>query len=288
MKSVMKSMFVIAVVSAITLSAGCGKKAEEGESGQQKTAAEGEAADVHALPTDSVPFAAELEAAGFAPVFYDYFPPAVAGRNGRMILYRPASGGTGGGMVYVEAYGNRADWVWHWYFDDLSPKSVRNVEVNHDGMWDVRLTTDDGGSVDFIQDETFTLRGGRRNDRVALNGTCSQPMAGHPLWHCFDDNEMTAWISSLAGGEKPFIELASPLGLTDGILAITALEKYQPKECEVYADSKRVQKIKLEETTNEQLVKLDQTLRTAKKIRLVFKSAYGNGGEVAVAEMEIR
>jgi len=286
MRSVARLLFVVSIVSVLAVWGGCGKKADEGESAQQKTAVETD--DLQELPAGTVPFAQELADAGYEPVFYEYFPAALAGRNGKIIMYRSAGGGRDGGMIYVETYGDVADWVWHWYFEDASPRSARNAEVNRDGMWDVRVKMADGEGMELIQDDTFTLVGGRRGDKIALNGTCSQPLEGHPLWRCFDGDGVTTWASSLEGSSKPFIEVASPMGLADGILAITASSQHQPKDCVILASGKKVQSFKLKETTDEQLIHLDSELRTAKKIRLVFKSCHGDGSEVAIAEMEIR
>ena len=57
-----------------------------------------------------------------------------------MILYRSASGGKDGGMVFVDQSGG-ADtrWVWHWYFEDHQPERFEQLDINKDGLWDIRV-----------------------------------------------------------------------------------------------------------------------------------------------------
>jgi hypothetical protein len=287
MKSTVTTCIALAAVSLLALSGGCGKKSENDQADQAKPTAESEPTEA-SLPTDAVPFGSAIGAAGFEIVYYNEFPSAVAGRKGRMILYRSASGDKDGGMVFVEQWGQKAHWVWHWYFGDAKPRLFEQLDINKDGLWDVRVYTDEDRPIDLVQDRDFLLGDQSRDDRIALNGTCSEPVAGHPLWHCFDGDIRTAWQSSMEGGGRPYIEVASPLGISDGILSIRATDENQPRECEVYADGKKVQSFELRATTEEQLVQLDPKVRTAGKIRLEIKSCHGDGVAVAVAELQIK
>jgi hypothetical protein len=290
MKSIANTLIVLMLVVLLALTVGCGKKSEESETeaANNATTAETVTGEAESLPAEAAPFAPEIQDGGYEIVYYNDYPGGAAGRKGKMILYQSASGGKDGGMVYVEQLGPKFEWVWHWYFEDASPKSLKRVEVNEDGMWDIQVTTTRGRHIDFIQDDTFTLVGGERRDKIALNATSSETVEGHPLWHCFDGNAFTAWKSSLEGREKPFIEVASPLGLEDGILSIRAMEYDQPRNCEIEADGKTVQSFRLESTTEEQLVQLDPKCRTAGKIRLVVRSCHGASRAAAIAELSIR
>jgi hypothetical protein len=281
-----KTRYYVSLGFAILLviSAGCGKKSEEEK---PKTAeATTETPPIEAsLSTESVPFGSVIRAAGYEVVYVNEFPSSLAGWKGRLILYNSASKGDDGGIVFAEIGDRQVSWVWHWYFPDTKPKVFERLDVNKDGLWDIRVHTD-SGHFDLIQDETYTLAAGGRDDRIALNGTCSAPDADRPLWHCFDGNPVTAWQSSMDA--KPYIEVFSPMGLPDGILSIKALDHNQPRECEVYADGKKVQSVDLRPTTDEQLIQLDEKVRTAKKIRLTIKSCHQDCASVAVAELQIK
>lgn len=280
------------ILSLVLICAGvlaCG-----GGSDQEK--AEGETADSpdqkaqgpsDALPVTSAPFAGELEAAGFEPAYYTRFPATVAGKDGRLILYRSASGGKDGGMIFIQDATTRYQWVWHWYFPGISPERAEKTELNQDGLWDIKMYARGGKSHEFLQDDTFTLAGGERRDRIALNGNSSTAVPGNPLWFCLDSNHNTAWMAPTGDGE-PYIEFESPFGLKEGILAVKSLPDYQPRLCEIEADGKKIQELELEATTKEQLIQLDPAARQAKRIRITVKSCHGSAQRVAIAELSIR
>jgi len=288
MKLIAKTLVLYSIVTTLALASSCGKKAEQDESTPQTTTTAGQPEDVQSLPKDAVPFAPEIVDGGFEAVFYDYFPSPVPGKQGKMILYRSAKGGQDGGMIFVQQMGAKFEWVWHWYFEDASPKSMIHTEINSDGLWDIRVTMANGRTLELLQDDNFTLDGAERADKIALNGTSSPPSEGHPLWYCFDGFRATAWMSSIEGSVKPFIEVASPLGLADGILSIRALAENQPRKCDILADGKKIQSIDLEKTTDVQLIQLKSDFKKAKKIRLVIMSCHGNCREVAIAELAIK
>ena len=287
MKSTLTMCIALAAASVLALSGGCGKDSEDEQPDQATPAAESEQTEV-SLPTDGVPFGSTIDGGGFEIVYYNDFPSAVAGRKGRMILYRSASGDKDGGMVFVEQWGQETRWMWHWYFGDAKPKLFERLDINKDGLWDVRVHTGGDRQIDLVQDRDFLLGDQGRDDRIALNGSCSEPTAGHPMWHCFDGDIRTAWQSSMTDGGRPYIEVASPFGLSDGILSIRATDENQPRECEVYADGKKVQSFELRATTEEQLVQLDPKALTAVKIRLEIKSCHGDCVVAAVAELQIK
>jgi len=293
MKTVLNPL-VAGTVCGLLLAAGivgCGQKSEDEAAADAKktTSSDQQSIAEEGLPTGEAPFAAELAQAGFDVAYFREFPAATAGRQGKMVLYNSASGGKDGGMIFVEERGPFFDLVWHWYFDDVKPASFSRGEFNQDGLWDIRVqTSKKGEQLELLQDETFTLRGGKRDDRIALNGTSSEPIPGNPLWHCFDGDATTAWRSRVDGGRKPFVEVASPLGLTDGILTIRAAQDGQPNACSIVADGKEVQEFQLAPTTEEQLVQLEPAVKTARRIRLSVESLHGGSGTAAIAELEIR
>jgi hypothetical protein len=288
MTSVTKMWVLFLALTLAWLGAGCGDNADDANTGDDGTAvATTGSGPAEELPTQAVPYAPELEEAGFMPVYYKPFPPALSGHLGRMILYRSSTGGKDGGMVYVEELGPKFDWVWHWYFADASPKSLERVEINKDGMWDIRVHTTDGKQIEIIQDADFILSGGARDDKIALNGSCSEPLEGHPMWQAFDGSDRTAWQSSFAGGGKPFIEILVPLGLADGNLSLTLLPTNQPKEIEIKADGKKVQTIELKAGDRSHLIQLDPAVKKAKRIRLEIKSCHGGSGTAAIAEISL-
>jgi hypothetical protein len=287
MKSTVTTCIALAAASLLALSGGCGKKSEDEQADQAAPTAESGQTEA-SLPTDGVPFGSTIEESGFEIVYYNQFPSAMAGRKGKLLLYRSASGDKDGGMVFLEQWGQDTRWVWHWYFGDAQPKMFERLDVNKDGLWDIRVHTDRNRQIDLVQDRDFLFKDSSRDDRIALNGTCSEPVAGHPLWHCFDGDIRSTWQSNTKGGGRPFIEVASPLGLSDGILSIRAADENQPRECEVYADGKKVQSFELSATTEEQLVQLDPKVLKAGKIRLEIKSCHGDCVAVAVAELQIK
>lgn len=284
---------ILIALAACVLAAGgaaCGGSSDDDSAkkpAKTEPAAE-QAGEEKALPLDEAPFTAELASAGFKAVAYQRIPIPVAGKKGEVVVYQSKSRGGGGGVLCFEEWGNAHLLTWHWYFDE-APVSVAALEIDEDGLWDLRVETKRGDQIELIQDDTFTLTGGRREDRIALNGTTSDPLdAKYPLWHCFDGDSSTVWMSRVDGQDGAYIELQSPLGVAEGILAIQAPGDQAPKKCEVRADGKKLQEIDLAETDREQLVQLDPAVRKAKTIRLIFKSAYGNGEAVAVAELGIK
>jgi hypothetical protein len=177
---------------------------------------------------------------------------------------------------------------WHWYFENVAPDSTCPVELNRDGLWDIRILLEDGGFLEFIQEETFTLSAHNRDDWIAMNGS-SSPAADpeHAMWKCFDGNENTAWRSSLKNHEEVYVELSAPFGIKRGILTVQTLDKDRPKECRLYADGKVVQKFKLQDETGIQKIRVEEAVMAAKKIRLAILSTFGKSSQVSIAELSL-
>lgn len=261
----------------------CGGSSEE-KSATEKPAAEQTAATTAEVSLDQAPMKAVLEAAGFKPVLYRTFPSQVPGMKSNMLVYR-ATRGSSGGVLYLQRYGDEDRVVWHWYFEKDAPESVEPVEINEDGLWDVRMVA--GGEVrEYVQDQSFSFVARQRDDRVAMNGESSEPLnAESMLWRCFDSDTTTAWRSSLRGA---FVELPVPLGIDEGILSVQLLAQDQPAKCELKADGKKVQEFDLKQTTLEQLIQLNDAAREANSLRLEVKSAHADAGNVAISELGVK
>jgi hypothetical protein len=287
MKTIATICAALAAAFLILNAGGCGKDSNGESTGQAEPAVESQQTEA-SLPTDAVPYDAVIQAAGFEVAYYNPFPASEAGRKGRMILYRSASGGKDGGAVFVEQWATTTQWVWHWYFKDTKPKTFVRLDINKDGLWDIVVLGEKGGQIDLVHDETFALLGKGRDDRIALNGSSSKPVDGHLLWRCFDGDFRTTWQSKIDASSPAFIEVASPMGLSDGILVIQAADEGQPQRCKLYADGDMVQDFELRATAEKQLVQPDPKVRAAKKIRLEILSCHGDCDSVAIAELQIR
>jgi hypothetical protein len=225
-----------------------------------------------------------VEAAGYVVKEYRSFPSQEITKRGRVLVYTDKKGKDSGGVVYLKKTGFQVAPAWHWYFKDMVPDSVINVEINRDGLWDLRFVSTKGRTEQFIQEETFTLSARERTDWIAMNGACSAPLTHDAaMWKCFDGDTTTAWRSSLAG--PAFIEFDVPFGVADGNLTICTTASGQPRGCAVYADGKRVEEIELKPEAGRQVIALGQAVRGAKRIRLEFTSAHANAADVAIAEL---
>jgi hypothetical protein len=256
-----------------------------GKSGEEKQAAgEKETKSTPAVVVADAPLKAEIEKAGFKPIFYSKFPSQLPGIKSDVVVYR-ADKGSAGGVLYVQEYGNQYRPVWHWYFASDAPDSVHAVEINEDGLWDMRMWVG-GETRDYVQDQSFTLTARQRDGLVAMNGDASEPVdAAGMLWHAFDGDTTSAWSSDLGGA---FIDLPVPLGIDAGILAVRLLPEGQPDKVEVKADGKKVQEFELDQTTLEQAIQLDPAAKNADTLRLEFKSAHRGADKVSVAELGLK
>lgn len=230
-----------------------------------------------AVNVEDAPFASEIQKAGFQAVFVKKFPSQVPRRNARVVVYRAVSGGDRGGVIYTNRFEEDPDVVvWHWYFDDAAPDSITAVELNDDGLWDVRIHLAGGGKKEFIQDVDFTFVSRGRNDLIATNGKASHP---ENAWRVFDGDSLSVWEAS---GGKVYLEVATPLGVTDGILTVQLGATNQPGEVKVKVDGKEVKKFDLQKTTSKQLFQLDGALNGGTIVRLEFS------GGVSVSEIGIK
>jgi len=281
MNTVMNISIRAFAVAGLLVLASCGKSGDQKTT--DKTAAGTDKAPAATVSLSDAPLKPVLQKAGFEPVFYRSFPGAVPGLASSMLVYR-ASRGSGGGVLFLQEYGDQFPCVWHWYFADDAPDSVQAVEVNEDGLWDVRMFVK-GQPRDYIQDQSFTLSARQRDDLIAMNGGASEPVdAAGMSWFAFDGDTATAWRSKLGGA---YIEVPVPLG-AGTTLSIQLLASDQPRKVELKADGKKVQEFELDATTLEQAVQLDAAAQGASVLRLEFKSGQDGAGNVAVAELGVR
>jgi hypothetical protein len=235
------------------------------------------------LDLESAPMKEAMEAAGYRPVFFRRFPAQVPGMKASVVVYR-AKSGKDGGVVYLQEYGETDREVWHWYFESEAPDSVAPVEINGDGLWDVRMYVG-GEARDYVQDQSFTFVRSQRNDRVAMNGASSEPNDAESMsWLCFDGDTTTAWRSKVGPGGA-FIVLPVPLGMDEGILSVRLGDADQKLECELQADGRKVQDFGLQPNDHEQLVHLSADAQKARSLRLVIKKG---ADDVAITELELR
>ena len=229
-----------------------------------------------------------VEGAGFVVASYGDFPSQEVNKKGRVLVYTDKGGTKSGGVVYLKKTSGIVAQSWHWYFDGMAPESVKNVELNNDGLWDIQITGKKGEVEEFTQDDSFTLFARDRSDWLAMNGTSSPPVSGEfGMWKCFDGDTTTAWKSSVAGGEA-FVEFFTPFGSAGGILSINTLKTGQPGTCVVSADGKKVDEIELKPVAGRQMFQLNDKARKATTIRLVFGSVHGGGDVVEVGELSLK
>jgi hypothetical protein len=262
--------FVLLTVLATALMAGCGGGGESGSGASDRADASG----VTTMPVEGAPYGDRIAAAGYQVTQFRGFPAQLPGREAFAVVYRK---GSTGGVLYTGAQGNSGDRaVWHWYFDDSAPDSVTYHELNDDGLWDVRVHFG-GKHSDFLQESDFSFFGKLRSDLIAMNGSASKQDG---LWQAFDGDTTTAWS---AGGESGWLEVYSPMGLRDGVLALQLHSEGASTKVTVKADGKQVSSFDLEPIAMEQVFQLGDAAMSAATLRLEF-----SGGNVAVAEVQVR
>ncbi|MDH3216487.1 MAG: hypothetical protein OEN01_09380 [Candidatus Krumholzibacteria bacterium] len=232
---------------------------------------------------------AMLESSGYVAKEYVNFPAQELGKKARMLVYTDKKGKSSGGVIYLKKTGATIAPAWHWYFEDMVPESVDKIELNDDGLWDIRVISKGGKQTEFTQGRSFALTAADRSDWIALNGVSSQPLSeDDAIWRCFDSDSSTAWRSTLAADGGAYIELMAPFGVEEGILTILTTGADQPKQCTLFADGKKIQQFELEPKAARQMIRLESGIKGAKRIRLVFDSTYGDGDVVSVAELELK
>lgn len=262
-----RSMIVVfLVVMVAAMVAGCGGGSESGKASTSSA--------VTTMPVEGAPFGDRIAAAGYEVVQFREFPAQIPGRKANAVVYR--SGSTGG-VLYTATQGNSGEQpAWHWYFDDGAPDSVSYLELNDDGLWDVRVYFGDE-QRDFIQESDFSFFGRLRSDVIATNATASEQ---DDLWKAFDGDTSSTWT---AGGNGGWMEVRSPLGLRDGVLVLQMQGDGGAAKVAVKADGKQVDEFDLEKTTLEQIFQLGDGVMAASVVRLEF-----SGGKASVAEMRLR
>jgi hypothetical protein len=286
---------VIACLLVGLMAVSCGKSGEQGTKGKSKPKEAGkpasslknvvkDAIDEASLDDEFAKGRTLIESAGFVVKSYKSFPAEEVTKKGRVLIYTDKQGKHSGGVLYVKRVGFQTSPAWHWYFEDMVPDSVDRVELNHDGLWDIRIVSTRGQVEKYIQDEAFTLSATERNDWIAMNGSSSPPASeAAGMWRCFDGDTTTAWKSPLTNGA--FLEFEAPFGVKNGNLTLCAMPSDQPRRCTVYADGKQAAQIEFKPVAGRQLISLGQGVVGAKKIRLEFTSTHDNSGVVAVAEL---
>lgn len=296
-----KHIYLMLMTSLVVMAllASCGKKEEKaaGEEAQKSTEATSNLQEIAKEAADEVTIEEDLgddipamiESAGFTLKSYDSFPTEEVGRKGRMLVYTDKKGKQSGGVIYFKRTGPAIAPCWHWYFEGAVPEAVSNVELNDDGLWDVKITTKSGDAMTFIQDDSFSLLAKDRTDYIATNAKSSTPISEDAaVWRCFDGDTTTAWKSAASTGGGSFIEFHVPFGVEDGNLAIQTIDSDQPKSCTVYADGKEIEVVDFEGKAVRQMVHLGGDAQGAKLIRLAFTSGGGQGGVVAIAEIGLK
>ncbi len=284
-------LLVVVWVLVVGLSGSCGKSEEKQSRGGGTTSLSDlarMAAGGLTLEEEIVMVDEMIEGAGFKKKLYQEFPAQRIGTKARILVYSSKNGKPPGGIIYLIKRGRSITSSWHWYFDDMVPDSVVAVELNDDGLWDMRVVAGDR-VLFFIQEESFSLSAGERADWLAMNGVSSPPVEeSAALWKAFDGDTVTAWRSSLDAEGKAFLVLTSPFGVSEGRLTVRTLEEGQPKAVNLIADGNPIQQFDLRAEAAKQIIQLDRSIVGAKEIRLEFTSTHGGAPEVQIAEIELR
>ena len=273
---------LLVIIAGATMIFSCGQSKESGDKGAQQVDS------TLSVAIAKAPFNDMLEKAGFSIVSIEKFPTAEARKSGQAVVYRSTAKELSGGILYFRNERKRSFPTWHWFFDGVAPDSVRAVELNEDGMWDIRISMSDGSEREFLQDEEFTLFAESRSDWIALNGTSSSSTdPDHLVWMCLDGRLNTVWRSSLHSSGEVFLEVMSPFSIRNGVVTVHTIEEGCPRECELFADGKRIKQFTLEDQAGEQKVQLGADYSSVEKIRFVVRSTYDEGGNVNIAEFKL-
>jgi hypothetical protein len=293
-----KLTLVIAAIGILALVfSACGKKEEQTTTEDSKKAEDSAASlkdlsrEAQGVVTVDDEFAEArdiVEGAGFVVAHYGDFPTQEVNKKGRVLIYTDKDGKNSGGVVFIKKTGTVVAPAWHWFFVDMVPEEAANVELNNDGLWDVRISGKNGAVVEFVQDESFTLLARDRSDWIAMNGSSSAPVSDEfAMWKCFDGDTATVWKSSVSNGEA-FVEFFTPFGSTAGILTVHTMGTGQPVKCVVTADGKKIDEIDLKPVSGGQAVQLNEKVREASRIRLGFEAVHGGGDVVEVGEISLK
>jgi hypothetical protein len=271
-------MMCVLISAGITA---CSKKKTAEETPKSKTLSESianQAPPPAPITKENAPFGPTITGKGFQIAQARRFPAQVDARRAAVVVYRTADA-TRGGILYVRAFENDAPRpVWHWYFDKAAPDSVTALDLNRDGLWDVRVYMAGGKTVELIQDKDFTLGGAEHDGLAANNGASSKP---DDLWKVFDADTSTSWQSPASGA---YIDIPNPFGLETGQLSVREAGGSRPTHLEIGDGTKKIQDCDLENTAEEQRFQLDAAVKTLPVIRV---TVVGKGKNVALSELEI-
>jgi hypothetical protein len=273
-------LWMMCVLVAASLAA-CSKKETAEKTPAGKTLSEkvaNEAPAPTAITTDNAPFKDAITAKGFQVVQAKRFPAQVDSRRAAVVVYRTADA-TRGGILYVRGFENEKPHpVWHWYFNNAAPDSITNVDINRDGLWDVRVYMAGGKTVDLLQDKDFSFTGAEHDGLFANNGASSNP---ETLFKAFDADTSTAWVSPSNGA---YIEIPNPFGLDAGQLSVRVAGGSRPTRLEIGDGTRKIQDCDIEKTAEEQRFELDPSVKTLPLIRI---NVVGKGKNVAISELSI-
>jgi hypothetical protein len=268
----------------VLISAGltaCSKKKTAEEAPKSKTLSEAvnnEAPAPVVITKENAPFGSAIAGKGFQIAQAKRFPAQMDARRASVVVYRMADA-TKGGVLYVRGFENEAPRpVWHWYFDNAAPDSVTAVDINRDGLWDVRVYAAGGKTMEFLQDTDFTFTGAEHDGLFANNGASSK---SEGLWKAFDADTSTSWQSPSNGA---YIDIPNPFGLEVGQLSVREAGGSRPVRLEIGDGTKKIQNCDLESTAEEQRFQLDAAVKALPVIRV---TVVGKGKNVALSELEI-
>jgi len=271
-------LWMVCVLIAMGIFA-CSKKKEEAKAPEGKTLSEkaaNEAPTPAAVTKDNAPFKSTITSKGFQIAQAKRFPAQVDARRAAVVVY--GSGGKGG-VLYVRGFENDAPRpVWHWYFDNAAPDSITALDINRDGLWDVRVFMAGGKTTDFVQDTDFSFTGAEHDGLFANNGASSN---SKDLWKAFDADSSTAWTSPASGA---YIDIPNPFGLEVGQLTVREAGGSRPTRLEIGDGTKKLQDCDLESTSEEQRFQLDAAVKALPVIRV---TVVGKGKNVALSELGI-
>jgi hypothetical protein len=268
----------LGAVLVVTLA--CGKKEPPATTaGKPSGAPASERAAREPLTTASAPYAAVIAGKGYRVVQAKRFPAQVDARRAYVVVYQ-SDDGARGGILYVRGFQDDPPLpAWHWYFSDAAPDSAVAVDLNRDGLWDVRVHMRGGAAREFVQDVDFSFTGAERSGLVAMNGASSSPEG---LWKAFDADTSTAWN---APAPDAYLDIPNPFGLEAGQLSVRLAGGSQPKKLEIGDGTRTLQECDLVTGTEEQRFQLDPAVKDLPVVRVHL---IGRGKSVALSELELR
>ena len=260
----------------------CSKK-DAGETAKETATSTGQNAPGSSasqpLTPENAPFASVITGKGYRVVQAKRFPAQVDARRAYAITYQ-SNDGNSGGILYVRGFETDAPRpAWHWYFTDGAPDSIAAVDINRDGLWDVRIYMAGGTNREFIQDKDFSFVAPEQDGLFAMNGGASMPDG---TWKVFDADTSTAWK---APASNAYLDIPNPLGLKTGQLSVRLAGGSKPQKLEIGDGSRNIQECDLESTREEQRFQLDASVKDLPTIRV---TVVGSGKDVAISELGLQ